>query len=109
MTDSKPSETIKETSTVDVNQELQTARITSEKHKTEFIVSKPRVARFFGIKTTTGSVPLKLAGKYSSLEFGIKAVQDYIKNSKETFAVKSDRLHEERQQRKNAESQSKNS
>jgi hypothetical protein len=59
---------------------------------------------FFTVKTTKGSIPNVLSGKYTSLSSAIEAVLHYIRTTKETFAVRSDRLHEERQQRKNAES-----
>ncbi len=109
MNDSKPSETIKETYTVDVNQVEQRAKVTSEKHKIDFLISKPRVAPFFSVRTTKGSPPVDLAGKFTSLEKAIETVVHFINTSKETFAVKSDRLHQERQQRKHAESESTDS
>ncbi len=108
MTDTKQSNPTKEIYTVDVNQETQTAKVTSEKHKAEFVVSKNRSSRFFLIYTTAGVTPKVLGGKYTSLESAVSFIVDYIKNSKETFAVRSDRLHQERQQRKNAEPKPKN-
>ena len=109
MTDLKLKETTEETYTVDVNLEAQLARVSSEKQKVEFVVGKPRSAMFFSVRTSKGNVPAVLSGKFTSLESGIKAVVDYVKNSKESFAVKSDRLHVDRQKRKDAESQSENS
>lgn len=109
MTDLKQNETRDEIFTVDVNLEGQLARINSDKHKMEFVVGKVRSAMFFSVKTTKGQPPSVLSGKFTSLESGIKAVVDYVKNSQETFAVKSDRLHVERQQRKDAEPKPKNS
>jgi leucyl-tRNA synthetase len=104
MTDSKLNETIPETSTVEVNLESQYAKIESSKHKIDFVVSKTRSQTFFSVKVTKGALPNELTGKYSSLEKAVESVQTYIRNSQETFAVKSDRLHEERQQRKHAKS-----
>jgi hypothetical protein len=103
-TDTKLSKLIEETSTVDVDWENQRAVVTSEKHKTDFHIGKLRSAMFFSIKTTRGILPNTLSGKYTSLNSAIEAVLHYIRNSKETFAVRSDKLHEERQQRKHAES-----
>jgi hypothetical protein len=102
--DTKPSNPTEEIFTVDVDLEGQKARITSSKHKAEFVVNKLRSALFFSVNTTKGVVPNELSGKYTSLDSAIHAVTQYIKNTKETFAVRSDRLHEERQQRKHAES-----
>lgn len=108
MTDTRLDEKIPETTTAELDLEKQYARIESVKHKTDFIIGKLRSQMFFSVKVTKGSVPNELSGKYSSLEKAIEAVQQYVKNTKETFATRSDRLHEERQQRKHAESQSKN-
>jgi len=101
-TSTKPSKPTEETFTVDVDLEKQTAKITSAKHKTDFTVAKLRSAMFFSVYSK--SLPKDLSGKYTSLESAIQAVTNYIRNSKESFGVRSDRLHEERQQRKHAES-----
>jgi hypothetical protein len=103
MTDSKPNEPTPATSTVELDLEKQYAKIESAKHKTDYVVGKTRSQSFFSVRTTRGSAPFELSGKYTSLEKAIEAVEAYIRNSKESFAVKSDRLHEERQQRKHAE------
>ena len=109
MTDTKLSEPTSETTTAELDLEKQYARIESVKHKTDFVIGKLRSQMFFSIKTTKGSPPNELAGKYSSLEKAVAAVNQYVKNTKETFSVRSDKLHEERQQRKHAEPHSKNS
>lgn len=109
MTDLKPNETIPETTTVELDQEKQIARVQSPKHKTDYIVSKLRSQMYFTVRVTVGSPPKELSGKYSSLEKAVDAVRQYVKNSKESFAVRSERLHEERQQRKHAESKPKTS
>lgn len=109
MTDTKPNKLTNETSTVDINLEGQRAVINSSKHKADFVVGKLRSQMFFQVSTTAGALPKELSGKYRSLETAIKSVQDFIKNSKETFAVRSDRLHEERQQRKHADAKPENS
>lgn len=108
MTDSKQNETIQEIFTVDVNHENQTAIVQSSKHKAEFRVGKPRYALFFTISSSKASVPNSLSGKYTSLNSAIDAIVHYIKNTKETFAVRSEALHQERQLRKNAEPKSSN-
>lgn len=108
MTDLSLNEKTPETSTVDVDLEKQFARIASSKHKTEFVIGKTRSASFFSIRTTVGTLPSILSGKYTTLEKAIEAVEHFVRTSKETFAVRSDRLHEERQQRKDAEPKSKN-
>lgn len=108
MTDTRLNETISETTTVERDLEKQYAKIESSKHKTDFVIGKLRSQMFFSVRTTKGSTPKELSGKYSSLEKAIEAVEHYVRTAKETFAVKSDRLHEERQQRKHAEPQSKN-
>ncbi len=109
MTDLKQNEPTLETSTVDVNQDSQTAIVTSPKFKVEFRVGKSRYAAFFTISLGKGSAPSELSGKYSSLEKAVKAILNYIKNSNETFSVKSERLHQERQSRKHAKSDPSNS
>ena len=109
MTDTKLNEKTSETSTVDVDLEKQYARVESVKHKTDFVIGKTRSAIFFSVRATLGTTPNELLGKYTTLEKAIEAVESFVKNSKETFAVRSDRLHQERQQRKDAELKSKNS
>lgn len=109
MTDLKQKEKTPETTTVELDLEKQYARIESVKHKNDFVVGKLRSQMFFSVRVTVGQVPKELSGKYSTLEKAIEAVNDYVRTAKETFAVKSDRLHEDRQQRKHAESNSKNS
>lgn len=109
MTDLKLNEKTPETTTVELDLEKQYAKIESVKHKTDFVVGKLRSQMFFSVRVTKGSIPNELSGKYTSLEKAIEAVGQFVANTKETFAVRSDKLHEERQQRKHAESQSKNS
>lgn len=109
MTDLKLNEKTPETTTVELDLEKQYAKIESVKHKTDFVVGKLRSQMFFSVRTTKGTIPNELSGKYTSLEKAIEAVGQFVANTKETFAVRSDKLHEERQQRKHAESQSKNS
>ncbi len=109
MTDLKLNEKTPETTTVELDLEKQYAKIESVKHKTDFVVGKLRSQMFFSIRATKGITPHELSGKYTSLEKAIEAVGQFVANTKETFAVRSDKLHEERQQRKHAESQSKNS
>lgn len=109
MTDLKLNEKTPETTTAELDLEKQYARIESVKHKTDFVVGKLRSQMFFSVRATKGTIPNELSGKYTSLEKAVEAVNQFVANTKETFAVRSDKLHEERQQRKHAESQSKNS
>ena len=109
MTDTKLNEPTQETTTAELDLEKQYARIESVKHKTDFIVGKLRSQMFFTIRTSKGLPPNELAGRYSSLEKAVEAVDHYVRTAKETFAVRSDKLHEERQQRKHAEPNTKNS
>jgi hypothetical protein len=109
MTSSEQNEPTPEISTVDIDLEKQYAKVESSKHKVDFFIGKTRSASFFSIRTGAGVAPSELSGRYTTLEKALDAVNSYIRNAKETFAVKSDRLHEERQQRKYAESKPKNS
>lgn len=108
MTDLSQNKETPETSMVDVDLEKQFARIESTKHKTDFVIGKTRSAIFFSVKATKGTTPAELSGKYTTLEKAVEAVEQFVRNAKETFSVRSDRLHEERQQRKYAEPKSKN-
>lgn len=104
MTNTKPEETTNETSTVVVDDERQTAKVISPKHKANFIVRKLRSSLFFEVvMDNNGSIPKVLSGKYTSLPRAIADIQQYIRQANESFAVKSDRLAE---YRKNAKSKS---
>lgn len=109
MTDTKLNKPTEEIYTVDVDWENQRAKVTSTKHKTDYVVGKLRSQMFFQITTTVGLVPKALSGKYRSLQTAIDAITYYVQHSKESFAVRSERLHEERQLRKDAKSKSENS
>lgn len=91
-----------ETSTVveHVDTVEQYAIISSKKTTAKFNVYKPRGHyHFFKVRVDAGAVPNVLSGYYSSLDAGIKAVVSYLKDSKETFTVKSERLDKERKER----------
>lgn len=91
-----------ETSTVveHVDTEEQYAVLSSSNYSAKFTVFKPRGHyHFFKVRVEKGATPNVLSGSYSSLDNGIKAVKKYLDNSKETFAVKSDRLDKERKER----------
>ena len=104
MTNTKPAETTNEICTVVVDEEKQTARVTTPKSKAAYIVEKPRAAMFFQIMTDKGACPKSLSGKYRSLQSAIEGIKQYLRDAPETFAVKSDRLAEYR----NAKNQSEN-
>jgi hypothetical protein len=109
MTDTKLNKPTEETFTVDVDWENQRARVTSAKHRTDYLVGKLRSQMFFQVTTTVGVVPKALSGKYSSVQSAVDAITHYVQHSKESFAIRSDRLHEERQLRKDAKSKPENS
>jgi len=93
-----------------VDVEKQTAVISSPKSKTDYVIYKPRdQTAFFKVRTTVGSLPSELSGHYSTLNKAIQLVSHYVEHSKETFAVRSDRLDKERKERHAAKSNSKDS
>lgn len=100
-----------ETSTVveHIDHAEQYAIISSPKTSVKLKVYKPRGHyHFFKVQAEKGQVAGELSGYYSSLDNGIKAVLAYLKTSKETFSVKSDRLDKERKERHAAKANSSN-
>jgi hypothetical protein len=86
--------------TLDHNTEKQTCKITSENMATAINVQKkPNDHHFFEIRFETGSVPEELSGRYSSVQAGVKAVENYLRNKRPTAAVRRDAYTEERKQR----------
>jgi len=100
MTNSKLLDPTSETSTVVVDDEKQTAAVTSPKYKATFFVRKVRSALFFEVVTDKGSVPKVLSGKYTSIPKAVQDIEHYIRQANETFSVKSDRLAEYRKNAK---------
>ena len=101
-----------ETSTVVelVNQEDQFAILSHPNYKVKFRVFRPKGKyHFFSVQAEQGNTPKELSGSYSSLEIAIKATIKHLDSSKETFAVRSDRLAEERKARNAAKLQPANS
>ena len=95
---------------VTVNTEEQYAVITSTTRKSAYNVYKPRdQTSLFRVKLDKGVLPEALSGRFSSLNKGIEHVVHYLEHSQETFAAKSDRLHQERQERNAPEPISKDS
>lgn len=91
-----------------VDTEAQTAVVTSSTHKAIFNVYKPRdQTTFFRVKPTNGVLPTVLSGRFSSLNKAVEHVVHYLEHAQETFAAKSDRLHQERQERNAAKLNSK--
>jgi len=85
--------------------EAQTATVTSTTHKSAFHVYKPRnQTTFFRVRPDKGVLPTVLSGQFSSLNKAIEHVVHYLEHAHETFAAKSDRLHQERQERNAAKS-----
>lgn len=101
-----------ETSTVVelVNHDEQYAILSHPNYKAKFRVFRPRNRyHFFQVELTEGVTPKELSGLYSSLDVCTKAVKVYLDKSTETFAVRSDRLAEERKTRNAAKLQSADS
>ena len=101
-----------ETSTVVevVNHEDQFAILSHPNYKSKFRIYRPKGRyHFFTVEVDQGATPKELSGSYSSLEIAIKAAIKYLDSSKETFAVRSDRLAEERKARNAAKLQSADS
>ena len=95
---------------VTVNTEDQTALIVSSKFKSRFHVYKPRDQTFFfRIKLDLGTLPEVLQGRFSSLNKAVEICKHYIETAEETFAKKSDRLHQDRQERNAAKLEPKDS
>ena len=108
MTTIEQRETMQET-TMDVNHDKQEAKLTHPNFKTPFFVYKPRdQTPFFKVMLEQGVTPKELSGHYSTLARGIEATLKYLENSKETFSVRSDRLHKERKERNAPESNPEN-
>ena len=83
-----------------IDTEEQYAILSNPKTPSKFTVYKPKGNfHFFKVKRDVGLLPNDLSGHFSSLENGIKLVTKYLENSKETFSVRSERLHKERQER----------
>jgi hypothetical protein len=75
--------------------------IKTEKMKTDIVVYKEIGGyHFFKIKMETGKTPDELSGKYSSLRKGMLAVENYLKNKKETKTVRRDNFSKAREERK---------
>lgn len=86
--------------TMDVDHGNQVASLSHPNYQSKFYVYKPRdQTPFFKINLDKGVTPSELSGHYSTLQRGIDAVKVFLHNSKETFAVKSDRLDKERKER----------
>ena len=93
---------------VTVNTEEQTAVVSSTTRKSAYNVYKPRdQTTFFRVKLDKGVLPEVLSGSFSSLNKAVEHVVHYLEHSQETFAAKSDRLHQERQERNGSKSLSK--
>lgn len=109
MTSTELSETMPEISMV-VNHDKQEARLSHPNFKTSFFVYKPKdQTPFFKVGLENGNIPKELSGHYSTLQRGIEAATLYLKNSKETFSVRSDRLDKERKERHASKLNSENS
>lgn len=63
---------------------------------------------FFEIKFEKGLIPAELSGKYSSIPNAKKAVENYLRNKKETNAARREYFNKARQERKKQQDGSKN-
>ena len=92
-----------------VNHEEQYALVSSPKTTVKFKVHKPRRNfHFFKIGVDKGNIPTPLAGDFSTLDTALKALKFYLDNYDESFAVRSERLHKERQERHASKANSSN-
>ena len=73
------------------------------KYKLKFTVSKEMGNNgFFAVHFN--NLPQELSGSYTSLEKAVEAVCNWLKNAKQSFAVKSDELDKARKERNAAKS-----
>ena len=73
----------------------------TEKFNSDIIIQKSNDGFiFFEIKFTKGSPPAELSGSYSSILKAKQAVEQYVKNRKETPTVRRDNFSKARQERK---------
>lgn len=85
--------------------------IRSDKMLTDIIVEKQLGGHsFFKIKFEKGTVPEELSGRYSSLEKGKLAVENYLRNRPKSKSVQRNEYADKREKERNAaESESKGS
>ena len=99
MTTTELSEKTLEISMV-VDHTNQVASLSHPNYESKFYVYKPRdQTPFFKINLDKGATPKELSGHFSTLQRGIDAATTFLKTSKETFAIRSDRLDKERKER----------
>jgi hypothetical protein len=72
-----------------------------EKMLTALTIQKDRSGFiFFEIVTDKGPVPAELSGSYSSIPKAKEAVQQYLRNKKETIGARRENFAKEREERK---------
>ena len=99
-----------QTTVVTVDTSEQTAIVYDEtKNKTKYYVAKSfDNSPFFSINSDY-VVPTELSGQYSSVTKAVEACCTYLKNSKQSFSVKSDELAKARKERNAAKNSTKTS
>jgi len=76
--------------------------IKSDKMLTDIIVEKEVGGFiFFKVKFEKGSVPEELSGKYSTLEKGKQAVENYLRNKPKSKAVQRNEYADKREKERN--------
>lgn len=92
-----------------VDYENHTATVKLRQYKENLVIWKPRGATLYSVKFNKGSqVPSELSGRYTTIAKALDHIQQFSLVAKETFAVKSDRLHKDRQERHAAADKSTN-
>jgi len=93
-----------------VNTDAQTATVSDPtKAKNVFTVAKASDNSPFFHVYSDYVIPNNLSGHYSSVDKAVEACCAYLKNSKQTFAVKSDELDKARKERNASKCASKSS
>lgn len=73
----------------------------SDKLVTDIIIQKSQDGFiFFEVKLEAGAAPAELSGKYSSMKTAKKAVENYLRNKKESKAARRENFAKAREERK---------
>lgn len=82
----------------------------SDKLVTDIIIQKSQDGFiFFEVKLEAGSPPEELSGKYSSMKTAKKAVENYLRNKKESKAARRENFAKAREERKKQDASKYNS
>ncbi len=92
-----------------VDYENHTATVKLRQYKENLVIWKPRGATLYSVRFAgSAPIPNELSGKYTTIAKALEHIQQFSLVAKETFAVKSDRLHKDRQERHAAADKSTN-